>query len=206
MDKIAKKAFKTLRNIKSVSVATISDGSPQNRIMDVMLNQNNSLYFITARGKPVYTQLKKTQQVAICALDKDYNMIRIKGQIRFCKQKEIVDRIFEKNPILNKIYPNNKKEILEAFHLFKGSGEIFELSKSPIKRTQFTFGGEKQIPLGYVINSNCVACGKCIEVCPDNAIIKSENNTYSINKSTCIECGACYEICPVEAIDLPKKF
>lgn len=112
----------------------------------------------------------------------------------------------KKNPILNKIYPNSKKEILEAFQLFRGTGEIFELSKSPIKRTQFTFGGEKKVPFGYSINSNCVACGKCFEVCPDNAVIKSKNNTYSINKSTCIECGACFEVCPVEGIDLPKKF
>lgn len=78
--------------------------------MDVMLNQDNSLYFITARGKPVYKQLKRTPRVAICALDKNYNMIRMKGQIRFCEQREIVDIIFEKNPILNKIYPNNKKD------------------------------------------------------------------------------------------------
>jgi len=43
-----------LRNIKSVSVATVNNGTPAVRIADVMLHEDDMLYFITARGKPYY--------------------------------------------------------------------------------------------------------------------------------------------------------
>jgi uncharacterized pyridoxamine 5'-phosphate oxidase family protein/NAD-dependent dihydropyrimidine dehydrogenase PreA subunit len=200
------KAFKLLRSIKSVSVATISNKSPQNRIMDVMLHEQNSLFFITARGKPVYKQLKKTPIIAISALDKDYNMIRVTGKIRFCKQRKIVEKIFEKNPILNKIYPNDKKNILESFQLYKGTGELFELAKHPIKRTRFSFGGEKLFSQRYSINRNCVSCGECVKICPNKAIIKLKDDIFSIQTSMCLECGACYEKCPTKAIDVLMNF
>jgi len=205
MSTLTQKAFNILRSIKSVSVATISDGSPSNRIMDVMLAEKNILYFITARGKQIYKQLRKTPKIALCAIDKNYTMIRVKVDIKFCEQRNIIDKIFEKNPILNTLYPNKKREILEAFKLFKGQGEIFELSKSPIVRSRFAFGGENLVLQTYTINDNCVFCGKCFEVCPSKAIIRSVNNSYSITISACLECGACFEVCPANAIARETK-
>ena len=102
-----KKIFKRLREIKSVSIATIYKESPRIRIMDVMLNEDESLFFITAKGKHVYKQLKRTPKIALCTLDKNYNMIRVNGHIRFCQNRKILDKMFEKNPILKKIYPDN---------------------------------------------------------------------------------------------------
>ena len=41
--------------IHSVVVATIDDnGRPQNRVIDIMLVDDNSVYFITAKGKEFY--------------------------------------------------------------------------------------------------------------------------------------------------------
>ena len=202
MKNITKKAFEKLIEIKSVSVATIYNDSPHHRIMDVMLNEEDSLFSITAKGKGVYKELKRTPKIALCALDKNYNMIRVNGHIRFCQNRKIVDKMFEKNPILEKLYPNNTRGILEAFQLFKGTGEIFELSKSPIVRIPFAFGGEKLSKSGFVVNSSCISCGDCFDICPVNAVTKSTNNDYSINQMFCIECGACYEICSAKAIDL----
>jgi len=48
MNKIVQLAFNILRGIKSVSVATVSNGLPQNRIMDIMLVEKETLFFITA--------------------------------------------------------------------------------------------------------------------------------------------------------------
>lgn len=197
-----KKIFKRLREIKSVSIATIYKESPHIRIMDVMLNEDESLFFITAKGKHVYKQLKRTPKIALCTLDKNYNMIRVNGHIRFCQNRKIVDKMFEKNPILKKIYPDNTRGVLVAFQLFKGTGEIFELSKSPIVRIPFAFGGEKLGKRGYVINSSCISCGDCFDICPVNAVTKSTNNDYSINQSVCIVCGACFEFCSAKAIGL----
>ena len=52
--------------------------------------------------------------------------------------------------------------------------------------------------MAYVISDDCVACGTCIDECPQGAI--SEGEKYSINPELCIECGSCASVCPSEAI------
>ncbi|MBU0715316.1 MAG: 4Fe-4S binding protein [Verrucomicrobia bacterium] len=53
--------------------------------------------------------------------------------------------------------------------------------------------------MAYVISDKCVACGKCDEVCPVEAISKGEKK-YTINPETCVNCGQCVDECPSEAI------
>jgi len=53
--------------------------------------------------------------------------------------------------------------------------------------------------MAYTIIDNCVACGTCVEECPNNAIQEGEE-IYKINPDDCTECGVCVEICPVGAI------
>mgnify|MGYP002595988828 CR=1 FL=1 len=55
----AQECLHILREIKDVSFATVDKkGFPQVRIIDVMLIENNKLYFCSARGKDFYKQLK----------------------------------------------------------------------------------------------------------------------------------------------------
>jgi Fe-S-cluster-containing hydrogenase component 2 len=49
-----------------------------------------------------------------------------------------------------------------------------------------------------LINENCVACGNCLKVCPQNAIISG--NKYDTNKIRCIGCGNCSKVCKTKAI------
>ena len=44
---------------------------------------------------------------------------------------------------------------------------------------------------------NCIRCGVCTAVCPQNAIYKGK-----IDHSTCSRCGTCVEACPTEALKL----
>jgi NAD-dependent dihydropyrimidine dehydrogenase PreA subunit len=50
----------------------------------------------------------------------------------------------------------------------------------------------------YKISSECLACGSCLEACPNGAI--KEGDTYSINADDCLDCGACADTCPTGAI------
>jgi len=204
MNEIVKKAFKLLRDIKSISVATTDNGNPCVRIADVMLAEEDGLYFITARGKPYYKQIKNNQRIAICGMDKNYVSVRIVGDINFCIDRDIVDKIFEHNSILNTLYPEDKRDILEAFYIYRGKGEIFDLSVEPPKRERFAFGGETVNPSGYRITDKCSACGLCIDTCPIGVI--SEGEPYLIQGSQCLECGLCAEACPEDAIDPSKGF
>ncbi len=54
-----------------------------------------------------------------------------------------------------------------------------------------------------VIEHKCVACGKCVEVCPYDAIT-IENDLAVINDN-CTLCGACVEACPFDAIVIEKE-
>ncbi len=202
MGPIATKALKHLREIKSITFATIDNGIPAARIIDVMLVKEDGLYFLTARGKSFYRQLKAAPKIAICGMDQHYVTTRIIGDIKFCDNRDIIDEIFEHNPMMNDLYPGEKRDILEGFHLYRGKGEIFDLSVEPPGRERFAFGGETVNPPGYIITADCTACGLCLEACPVEVI--SEGEIYQIDGSHCLECGRCAEICPEDAIEAAK--
>ena len=133
-------------------------------------------------------------------MNEKYITIRVSGPVQKV-DRNYIDKIFEANPALNKLYEGEKRDILEAFCIYKGVGEIFDLSIVPPARKRFAFGGEEIIPLGYKITEDCIACGICKECCPENAI--SEGDIYVIDGKHCIECGRCYEHCPANAIQPP---
>jgi uncharacterized pyridoxamine 5'-phosphate oxidase family protein len=189
-----------LRKTRSVAIATVDgvDGDkPAVRIVDVMLHEDEKLYFITARGKPYYRQLKENPEIAIVGMDENYVTVRVMGKIEFV-DRNFVDRIFEANPVLKNVYPEGKRDTLEAFCLSKGVGEVFDISVAPPKRERFSFGGATVEEPGYTITDKCVACGVCIDLCPTGAI--SEGDIYRIDGSICLECGSCYDHCPHDAI------
>ncbi len=61
----------------------------------------------------------------------------------------------------------------------------------------------------YVIKPElCIMCGKCTEVCKDNAIIGEKREPYflgylpfEIRQKRCTRCGDCVKVCPTGAIE-----
>lgn len=51
--------------------------------------------------------------------------------------------------------------------------------------------------MAYKITDECVACGTCLDTCPNDAI--EEGDIYKITDA-CADCGACVEACPTGAI------
>lgn len=58
-----------------------------------------------------------------------------------------------------------------------------------------------------VIQENCIACGDCVNICPEGVIdIKEGEHPYAwIDDEGCIRCYCCHETCPVDAIELHKS-
>lgn len=56
-------------DIHSAVFATVDrDGHPAARVIDIMLTDENTLYFITAKGKEFYRQLTERKYVAISGM------------------------------------------------------------------------------------------------------------------------------------------
>ena len=53
--------------------------------------------------------------------------------------------------------------------------------------------------MAKVITDNCVACGACVDVCPNSAI--TVDDVAVIDSAKCTDCGACIDECPSEAIE-----
>lgn len=194
------------KEIHSTAFATVDDnGLPQVRIIDVMLVDEDSLYFLTAKGKEFYRQLEKQKFVAISGMtggsgdSLTKKAISIRGKVRNVGQ-DLLNEIFEKNPYMKEIYPENARHALEVFQLYEGQGEYFDLSSKPIYRDTFTLGGKKEEFAQYIIDENCVGCDECAKVCPQSCIDKAA--PYSIKQENCLHCGLCMESCPSNAIQL----
>ncbi len=56
------------------------------------------------------------------------------------------------------------------------------------------------------IELNCKKCGRCVEVCPLEAITLSEEEGWKINRELCTNCGDCVDACPNQALELVGKW
>lgn len=142
-----------LRNeIHSTVFATIDEkGRPHTRVIDIMLVGDDSLYFITAKGKVFYEELKKQKFVAISGMaggegcdaahaTMKKKSISIRGTVTEIGAEK-VDEVFEQNPYMAEIYPDEKsRTVLTVFQLTDGEGEYFDLSTKPITSVSFILG------------------------------------------------------------------
>ena len=199
-----------VQQIHTTIVATVDDeGLPVTAAIDMMDADENGLYFLTARGKSFYDRLMKRGFLALTALKGEDTMtsvaVSVRGKVRELGYDRIPD-LFIKNPYMHAIYPTEESmKALTVFQIYEGSGEWFDLSKKPIERARFTFGGEGAEQTGkkqegYYITDACIGCGGCAAVCPQSCII-TDSIPHVIEQEHCLHCGNCLETCPVGAVE-----
>ena len=164
-----------VNEIHTTVVATVDDeGLPVTTAIDMMDSDGDSLYFLTAKGKGFYDRLVKHSYIALTAVKGESTMTSIAVSVRGRVRELGYDRIqelFEKNPYMREIYPTEKSvHALTVFQIYEGSGEWFDLSKKPIERVSFTFGGSVKKENGYFITKACIGCESCLETCPQSCI------------------------------------
>ena len=194
-----------VHEIHRTIVATVDDeGLPVTAAIDMMDCDDNSLYFLTAKGKGFYDRLVKRQFLAFTAMKGEDTMstvaVSIRGKVRELGYDRI-PQLFEKNPYMHQIYPTEESmKALTVFQIYEGSGEWFDLSRKPIERASFTFGGVEKKTEGYFITDNCIGCGSCVEVCPQGCI-RQDSIPFRIEQEHCLHCGNCMTACPVGAVE-----
>lgn len=193
-----------VHEIHRTIVATVDDeGLPVTAAIDMMDCDDNSLYFLTAKGKGFYDRLIKRQFLAFTAMKGEDTMstvaVSIRGKVRELGYARIPE-LFEKNPYMHQIYPTEESmKALTVFQIYEGSGEWFDLSKKPIERASFTFGGADKKAEGYFITDNCIRCRSCLEVCPQDCI-RQDSIPFQIEQEHCLHCGNCMKACPVGTV------
>ena len=191
--------------IHTTVVATVDDeGLPVTAAIDMMDTDEGGLYFLTAKGKGFYDRLVKRQYLALTAMKGEDTMssvaVSVRGKVRELGNERIPG-LFGKNPYMKEIYPTEESmQALTVFQIYEGTGEWFNLSKKPIERASFTFGGAEKKAEGYFITDACIGCGSCAAVCPQNCIM-TDSVPYVIEQEHCLHCGNCLRACPVGAVE-----
>lgn len=202
----AKKYLRYLQNeIHSAVFATVDgNGNPATCVIDMMLSDENGLYFLTAKGKAFYTRLKAHDTVSITGFHGKDTMssksVTVRGRVRELGG-DLLPEIFKVNPYMAEIYPDEKsRAVLTVFQVYEGEGEFFDLSAKPIFRESFAFGGMKEQARGYFVIDKCIGCKLCYSVCPQKCIDITAKPAR-IEQAHCLHCGRCAEICPARAIE-----
>ena len=194
-----------VHEIHTTVVATVNDeGLPVTAAIDMMDSDEIGLFFLTARGKGFYDRLKQRGFLALTAVKGETTMssvaVSVRGKVRELGYDKIPE-LFEKNPYMREIYPTEESmRALTVFQIYEGSGEWFDLSKKPIERASFTFGGAERKPEGYFITDACIGCRSCVSVCPQQCI-DTDSIPFVIDQAHCLHCGNCMEVCPVGAVE-----
>lgn len=192
------------KDVHTVIMATTDEnGLPVTCAIDIMDCDEQGLYFLTAKGKNLYKRLSARPYAALTGVKGDSTMTRaaasVRGKVR-PESDEVLARLIEKNAYMLDIYPTAEaRKALCAFCLCEGEAEWFDLSKKPIERLSFSFGGAAAPRGGYYVGKGCISCGKCLSVCPQNCI-NTDDRGANIAQEHCLRCGNCAEVCPVDAV------
>ncbi|MDO4863450.1 MAG: 4Fe-4S binding protein [Ruminococcus sp.] len=190
--------------IHSTVVATVDeDGLPVTCVIDMMYADGDGLCFLTAKGKSFYRRLTARGYIALSGKKGENTMsctaVSVRGRVRELGA-EMLPLLFERNPYMRDIYPTeDSRRALTVFQLYEGSGEWFDLSKKPIERDSFSFGGAESRVGGYFVTEDCIGCGTCLGDCPQSCIDMVGGRAV-IRQQNCLHCGNCAAVCPAGAV------
>lgn len=186
-----------------VAATTDGNGEPVTCAIDIMDYDTDGLYFLTAKGKNFYNRLKKRGRIAFTGIKGESTMTSVAVSVRakVCEiGTEYLRQLFEKNPYMYEIYPSEEsRKALTVFRIYEGTGEWFDLSKKPIERGSFEFGGAEMEETGYEVTEQCNGCGICKSVCPQDCIGFIKKRAV-IEQKNCLHCGNCFTNCPIGAV------
>lgn len=181
-----------VEGIHSTTVATIGvDGHPQTRVIDMMLWDEQGVYFLTAKGKAFYTQLMEQGFIALSAT-KDKVSISLRGKIKNIGSEKL-DEIFVKSPYMQAIYPGDTRAALEVFCLYEAEGEYFDISDpAHVIRDSIVIGHTQTVLTGYFVGTGCIGCNPSAR----RSASTSRRSRWSLTSTAACTAGAARKSAP----------
>ena len=112
-----------VNEIHTCIVATVDDDClPVTAAIDMMDCDENSLYFLTAKGKGFYDRLKKQEYIALTGIKGEDTMtsvaVSVRGKVREIGY-DLIPKLIDKNPYMKEIYPTEEsRKALTAFQIY----------------------------------------------------------------------------------------
>jgi len=133
-----------VENMHTVVLATVNvENHPHTQAIEIMLYQDDKLYFLTATTKPMYEELIINPFISFTGIKGDdvrsSKAISVSGVVRGVGH-HLLKEILIKNPYIEELYPTpEKKETLRVFEIEHGRGQFFDLSVVPPVSVRFEF-------------------------------------------------------------------
>lgn len=130
LDENMRRIIGFLTENKHVQMATIgTDGKPAIRTIQFQFFENERIYFQTDKNASIYKDLQAVPYIEFVSTNKDdTETLRIKAEIKFEYNYELIDRVLTLGPNIKKIYGSSDNPVLIMFYIEHGSASIFEFS------------------------------------------------------------------------------
>ena len=97
---IPSKALQIVAKVKFPFLATIDEDQPRLRPVSPVLTLGFEVYVANLRSYAKTQQIALNDKVELCYLDDDHNQVRISARAEILDDRQILERIWQKNPLL----------------------------------------------------------------------------------------------------------
>jgi uncharacterized pyridoxamine 5'-phosphate oxidase family protein len=118
-------------------LATVENGKPRVRPFGFMMEEDGKLYFCTNSLKDVNKQLLAVPYVEYAATTKEMVTIRVSGEITFCDDIEIKEKVLNVYESVKLGYKQADNPIFKVFYIEHGSAIVADFSGQPPRKLNF---------------------------------------------------------------------
>lgn len=93
-------AREIVQKVKFPMLATVDEDQPRVRPVSPLLTQDFEVYIGNLRSYHKTQEIAQNNQIELCYLDSDHNQVRISGHAQIVTDKVLLQKIWDKNPLL----------------------------------------------------------------------------------------------------------
>ncbi|GKU32328.1 pyridoxamine 5'-phosphate oxidase family protein [Clostridium folliculivorans] len=129
--------LKLLKENPNGVIATVDNGKPRVRPFGFIMEEEGKLYFCTNSLKEVYKQLMEVPYIEYSVTTKNMVAIRISGEISFCDDLIIKDKVLNVHEPVKLGYKSADNPIFKVFYMEHGIATISDFSGKPPEKIEF---------------------------------------------------------------------